>query len=194
MSGGLSGLEIGSGSTRASERCPARRSARVHRRVLRRPVPRAAERRGLPLPGRAGPAVDRRRPWTVAGQCGAASVARHARAARSFGRNSAVSATTSASPRRPRKTSLPCRRRRGWCSAAWRPCRSTLRRRLAGVAGQCVRRTRAGARLPGRCSACVAVRSVPARVLRLSERFAPSAGLMSGILQAVGKGASGTEE
>ncbi|MCX7198751.1 MAG: hypothetical protein NTW37_12485 [Proteobacteria bacterium] len=39
-----------------------------------------------------------------------------------------------------------------------------------------------------RCDQCLV------RMLRLSERFAPSAGLMSAILKAAGKGASGTEE
>ena len=39
-----------------------------------------------------------------------------------------------------------------------------------------------------RCDQCLV------RVLRLSERFAPSAGLVAGILKAAGKGASGTEE
>jgi len=46
----------------------------------------------------------------------------------------------------------------------------------------------ADARHVCRCDQCLT------RVLRLSERFAPSAGLMAGILKAAGKGASGLEE
>lgn len=46
----------------------------------------------------------------------------------------------------------------------------------------------ADARHVSRCEQCLV------RVLRLSERFAPSAGLVVGILKAAGKGASGLEE